>query len=79
VSEALGKLATGRESARLCRRAGVNARRIAALLRELADAFEAVEPARKRKARKVEAPATGTSAADQQEARRALRKAGFAA
>lgn len=57
----------------------MNAKRIASLLRELADAFEAVEPARKRKSRKVEAPATEQDKATTEAARRALRKAGFAA
>lgn len=57
----------------------MNARRIASLLRELADAFEQAEPVRKRKSRKVEAPATEQDKAKLEEARRALRKAGFAA
>ena len=57
----------------------VNVRRVAALLRELAAAIEQPEPKRKRKAGKIQPPATEPEAAISEEARRALRKAGFAA
>lgn len=64
----------------------MNAKRIAALMRhigtlqlELADAFEQVEPAKKRKAPKLEAPTAQPEKEMSEEARRALRKAGFAA
>jgi hypothetical protein len=64
----------------------MNARRIASLLRhigslqiELADAFEQVEEPKKRKTPKLEAPATAPDQATLEEARRALKKAGFAA
>lgn len=63
----------------------MNAKRIASLLRqigslqlELADAYEQTEPKRKT-SRKVEAPATEQDKATTEAARRALRKAGFAA
>jgi hypothetical protein len=64
----------------------VNAKRIASLLRhigslqiELADAFEQVDEPKKRKAPKLEAPTTEPDKATLEEARRALKKAGFAA
>lgn len=63
----------------------MNAKRIAALLRhigslqiELADAFEQVETP-KRKAPKIEAPSTEPDKETLELARRALKKAGFAA
>lgn len=57
----------------------MNIRRVAALLRELADAIEQPEPAKKRKARKVDSPAGEPDKATSEAARRALRKAGVAA
>lgn len=57
----------------------MNVGRIASLLRELADAFEQAEPAKKRKPRKLEEPASEPDKATTEAARRALRKAGFAA
>ena len=57
----------------------MNARRIASLLRELAEAFEQVEPAKKRKAPKLKSPEGEPEKKMSEEARRALRKAGFAA
>ena len=57
----------------------MNVARIAALLRELADAIERPEPVKKRKARKLEAPATEPDKETLDSARRALKKAGFAA
>ncbi len=63
----------------------MNVKRIAALLRhigslqiELADAFEQVDVP-KRKAPKLEAPTTEPDKATLEEARRALKRAGFAA
>jgi hypothetical protein len=56
----------------------MNPKRIAALLRELADAFEAEEPKRKR-AKRVAAPEVEPTQEAKDAARRALRKAGFAA
>ncbi len=57
----------------------MNVRRVAALLRELADAIEAPEPKRKATKPRVSAPATESTKEDKEAARRALRKAGFAA
>jgi hypothetical protein len=56
----------------------MNTRRIASLLRELADAFEAVEPKRKAKKR-IAAPDVEPTKEAKEAAQRALRKAGFAA
>jgi hypothetical protein len=56
----------------------VNARRIAALLRELADAFEQEEPKRKRK-KHIAAPDVEPTKEAKDAAQRALRKAGVAA
>lgn len=53
-------------------------RRVAALLRELADAIEAPEPA-KRSRKRVAAPAVEVSPAAKAAAQRALKKAGIAA
>jgi hypothetical protein len=56
----------------------VNVKRVAALLRELADAIEQEAPKRKRRKR-IEAPAVEPTAEAKDAARRALRKAGVAA
>lgn len=55
----------------------MNPKRIASLLRELADAFEQVEPKRKR-VKAVAAPAVEPSKEALERAHRALRKVGAA-
>lgn len=56
----------------------MNARRIASLLRELADAFEQPEPKRKRR-KHVAPPDVEPTKEAKEAAQRALRKAGVAA
>lgn len=56
----------------------MNAKRIAALFRELADAFEQPEPKRKRK-KHIAAPDVEPTKEAKDAAQRALRKAGVAA
>lgn len=55
----------------------MNPKRVASLLRELADAFEQVEPKRKR-VKRVAAPEVEPSKEAQDKAMRALRKVGAA-
>lgn len=55
----------------------MNAKRIASLFRELADAFEQVEPKRKR-VKQIAAPANEPTQEAKERAMRALRKVGAA-
>lgn len=57
----------------------MNVRRIAALLRELADAIEQPEAAKKPRRKTVAAPTAEVSPEAEARARRALRKQGVAA